>query len=115
VDNSIKHGGAELREIEIGCREEKDHHVVSFRDDGVGIKEMGSNKIFDRFERQESARQRDGSGLGLAIVKEIVERHNGWIRLETHTHKGTLFHFAISKDPIVSQSSTPNSSLKGDR
>ena len=38
-------------------------------------------KLFDRFYRVDTSRQRsgDGAGLGLAIVKSIIEAHGGTI------------------------------------
>ena len=52
-------------------------------DDGTGIAPQHRAHIFDRFTRLDEARTRDagGSGLGLAIARDVIERHNGSVRL----------------------------------
>ena len=98
VDNALKYGGDNLLEIKIGYKEDKAFHLFSFSDDGVGIKEEDKEKIFKRFQRNETSKGKAGSGLGLAIVKEIAERHQGEAWAETNTNKGTTFYISISKD-----------------
>jgi two-component system, OmpR family, sensor kinase len=48
-------------------------------DDGPGIAPAERERVFDRFNRTDSARDRasGGTGLGLAIVRAIVEAHGG--------------------------------------
>jgi two-component system OmpR family sensor kinase len=55
--------------------------VIDVRDSGEGIPKELREKVFERFFRADSSRNRDtgGSGLGLAIVKGIVTRHSGSI------------------------------------
>ena len=51
-------------------------------DDGPGIPEEERVRIFERFHRTDSARDRKtgGAGLGLAIVQAIAEAHDGQVR-----------------------------------
>jgi signal transduction histidine kinase len=48
-------------------------------DDGPGIPPAQRERVFDRFYRTDSARDRasGGAGLGLAIVRAVVEAHGG--------------------------------------
>ncbi|MBO2914391.1 Cu(+)/Ag(+) sensor histidine kinase [Enterobacter sichuanensis] len=52
---------------------------------GTPIPQVHLSKLFDRFYRVDSSRQRkgEGSGIGLAIVKSIVTAHHGKVRVES--------------------------------
>ena len=65
--------------------------IVSIRDEGVGISEEDTKRIFDRFSRVDDSRTKatGGTGLGLAIVKRIVEIHKGEIEILSELGKGT--------------------------
>ncbi|MDO4241447.1 MAG: HAMP domain-containing sensor histidine kinase [Microbacteriaceae bacterium] len=51
------------------------------RDHGEGVPEQIRDRIFDRFWRADTSRNREtgGSGLGLAIVNSIVSAHKGTV------------------------------------
>ncbi len=98
VDNSLKYGGDRLSRIWTGYEESDDFHVFSFSDNGKGLKEEDSEKIFGAFQRNETSRGVEGAGLGLTIVKEIAERHGGKVWVEPGTRKGTTFYISISKN-----------------
>jgi signal transduction histidine kinase len=55
--------------------------VLAVEDDGPGIPVDQRERVFDRFHRTDSARNRarGGAGLGLAIVRAIVEAHGGTV------------------------------------
>jgi len=97
VDNALKYGGAGLRSIRIGYREEPDRHVISVHDDGITLLVEDTEALFQAFHRDETSRGIEGTGLGLATVKEIAERHGGKAWLETSGQVGTTFCFSISK------------------
>ena len=98
VDNALKYGGEELSEISIDHKESDDEHILSVRDDGVGLKDERSKHIFQRFWRDANSKGIEGTGLGLAIVKEIAERHNGRVWLEPGNSRGLTFYITISKN-----------------
>ncbi len=98
VDNSLKYGGESLSTIWTGYEESEDFHIFSFSDNGKGLKEEDSEKIFRAFQRNETSRGVEGAGLGLTIVKEIAERHGGRVWVEPRRKKGTTFYISISKN-----------------
>ena len=55
--------------------------TVAVDDDGPGVPAVERERVFERFHRVGSARDRGsgGSGLGLAISRAIVEAHGGHI------------------------------------
>jgi K+-sensing histidine kinase KdpD len=98
LDNAMKYGGESLGKLTIGYQESETHHIFSFSDDGVGIRDDERAKIFEKFERRETSRGLSGTGLGLASVREIAERHGGQARLEGQEEGGgTTFSVSVSK------------------
>ncbi|WP_334116203.1 sensor histidine kinase [Ligilactobacillus sp.] len=78
--------------------------VVKIENDGEPIPESAVPQLFDRFYRAESSRSREtgGSGLGLAIVQSIVERHNGYIYVESNAELTSfVMHFPTEHKNVV--------------
>jgi signal transduction histidine kinase len=67
--------------------------IVAVRDEGLGIADEHSERIFDRFFRvdQTDNRRGGGSGLGLAITKGIIDGHGGRIWVESAPGLGSTF------------------------
>ncbi|MBF0495518.1 MAG: GAF domain-containing sensor histidine kinase [Deltaproteobacteria bacterium] len=97
VDNSLKYGGTCLTEIQITYQEDRDYHVFSISDNGVGISAAAQEKICEPFQRNETSRGIDGIGLGLAIVKELTRRHGGTVSVDSEPGKGVSFSITIAK------------------
>lgn len=98
VDNALKYGGDELSEINIGYEASDGFHILSLKDDGIGIAEKDSRNIFSPFERSVTAIGIEGTGLGLAIAHEIANQHKGKVWTEPGPEKGIIFYISISKD-----------------
>jgi two-component system phosphate regulon sensor histidine kinase PhoR len=92
VDNAIKFSDKHKK---INIRLEKDENFVKIEieDFGVGIKKVDVKKIFERFYRGENEKifNTKGSGLGLTLVKQIVEAHQGTIKVESEFGRGSVF------------------------
>lgn len=73
-------------------------------DQGVGIPQDQLPRIFERFYRGDTARnRRRGTGLGLAIVAAIVRAHDGRIDVQSQPGKGTVFRLSFRQAPPRSQ------------
>jgi len=80
--------------IEIGLRtiniKGQSYANMSVSDNGSGI-EGDTSKIFEPFYSTKSS----GSGLGLAISKQIIEKHGGWIEVESQPNEGSVFRLFL--------------------
>ena len=70
---------------------ERDAVVVEFADDGPGMPQDVSDRVFNPFFTTKAR----GSGLGLAIVRRIVDAHDGSIDLKTAPGHGTLIRVTL--------------------
>lgn len=96
AENSIKYtepGGW----VYIEMYRDKQEVYITIADNGIGIKEEETEKIFDRFYRVDKARAREtgGTGLGLSIARASVELHGGSIFVESEEGVGSLFRIII--------------------
>jgi signal transduction histidine kinase len=76
------------------------------RDNGSGIPADKLPKIFEPFYTTKSgpdASGKGGTGLGLAMCRDIIEAHNGRIRVDSTVGKGTSFTLKL---PTVSKART---------
>jgi signal transduction histidine kinase len=67
---------------------------LTVRDTGSGIPADILPRIFDRYfstKNGPDATGKGGSGLGLAACREIIEAHQGKIRVESKVGAGTTF------------------------
>ncbi len=69
------------------------YSIIKIEDTGIGIPHDKIEKLFDRFYQIEykSNRKYPGMGLGLTIVKNIIDRHNGKIKVSSVLGKGSVF------------------------
>lgn len=66
-------------------------------DNGLNIVDADKGKIFERFYRADTARNKytGGNGLGLTIAQWIVQQHHGVIKVQDVHPKGVLFVIRI--------------------
>ncbi len=68
------------------------------QDTGVGIAPENLGRVFDPF----FTTNRNGTGLGLSVVHQIVDRHSGFIRVESEVNIGTTFTIVLPSARVVS-------------
>jgi signal transduction histidine kinase len=69
--------------------------LISLSDNGIGIAEEFTEKVFVIFQRLHGRDAYAGTGIGLALCKKIVEYHGGTIWIDTSYTDGTKFQFTI--------------------
>ena len=87
---------------------DRTHLTISVSDTGIGIAKEDLSRIFGRFWRADASRAREagGLGVGLAVTKQIVERHHGFISVESELEKGTTFTIHLPREQQQQPSST---------
>ncbi|PEL28067.1 two-component sensor histidine kinase [Bacillus toyonensis] len=97
ITNAIRYT-PEKEDIIISTIDEPSRIKVCIENKGAHIEEDQLDKIWDRFYRIDSSRQRSegGTGLGLAISKNILELHGSEYGVQ-NTVDGVLFYFYLQK------------------
>ncbi|WP_433945356.1 HAMP domain-containing sensor histidine kinase [Paenibacillus sp. SN-8-1] len=94
LDNALKYSKAPV-ELSLSVQSEpatgRQGAQIRVKDSGIGIPPEDLTRVFERFYRVDSSRHRKtgGTGLGLAIAKNLVELHQGSIRIESEENVGT--------------------------
>lgn len=72
---------------------------VAVHDEGVGIPQGASERVFGKFSQVDSSdvRKVGGTGLGLNITKQIVERHNATIDYVSELGVGSSFYIEFDR------------------
>ena len=80
IDNAIKHC-EEKGKIIVNLTKKNKQIILEVKNMGLPIKKEDEEKIFERFYKVDTSRNRNSNnyGLGLAIAKNIVEKHHGSI------------------------------------
>ena len=96
LSNALKFtpkGGTVEVSLTIRNVDDREFAELIISDTGVGIPEEKLPKIFDRFFQvgKASNQVQEGTGIGLSLVKDLVELHDGQIRVESEVGKGTTF------------------------
>jgi PAS domain S-box len=107
IENAIKFRKPDIPpQIHISSRKDKETHIFSVKDNGIGMEPQYTGKIFEVFKRLHTIDEYKGAGIGLAISKRIIERHMGKIWVESELNRGSTFYFSIPlnlKNPSKSE------------
>ena len=80
---------------------EGDYVALTVADSGVGIPPKDIQQIFEPFYTKK-VMGRSGTGLGMAVVWGTVKDHGGYIDVQSHEGKGTVFtlYFPASREDL---------------
>ena len=91
IDNAIKHSYKDTY-INVNLYKNNNNIIIDVINNGDNISKEDIDKIFERFYRSDKSRNRNSNryGLGLAIAKNIVNNHNGDIKVISENNYTTF-------------------------
>ena len=99
IGNALKYKSEDRNpKIEISAQDLGNEYLFIIQDNGIGIDESQSDRLFKIFQRLHSKDSKyPGTGMGLAICKKIIEREKGKIWFESTPGLGSKFMFTVPK------------------
>lgn len=102
VSNAVRYspdGGV----IRISWKKRKERVVLEVSDTGVGIEAEHIPRLSERFYRVDKGRSQSsgGTGLGLAIVKHVLQRHDGYLEIDSTPGIGSTFRCSFPKSRLI--------------
>lgn len=95
ISNVLKHSQA--TQIGISITYSEGHAMIKVSDNGIGISNEDLPYILNRLYKCDYSRSTSSNGLGLAIVNELVNAHNGQIKVESSLNSGTTFEILLPR------------------
>lgn len=85
--------------IDLACVNNDEFIEIRVSDNGIGIPNDKVENVFDRFYQVNDSDKRgyEGTGIGLSLTKELVELHQGEIRVESEVGRGSTFIIKLHK------------------
>ena len=90
VDNAVKYTPPGGR-IRVSAKAYEMFVCIEVADDGMGIKEEETAKIFQRFYRSQQAADEKGVGIGLYLTREIIREQGGYVKVASRPGVGSVF------------------------
>ncbi len=92
IDNAYKYSGDKPK-IEISTHNTPEGVIITVHDNGIGMSTETQKQIFNKFYRLPTGNIHNvkGFGLGLYYVKNIIEQHDGSIKVSSELNRGSRF------------------------
>ncbi len=99
ISNAIKYSPAGGL-VELAYHADSQTHTVGVRDHGIGIPKQEQKKVLQGYYRAKNATKvkTHGTGVGLWVTKMIIEQHDGVLRLDSQTGKGTSVFVTLPRN-----------------
>ncbi|WP_273768752.1 MULTISPECIES: sensor histidine kinase [unclassified Nostoc] len=94
IVNALKHNPPGLL-LTINAIRKDDKIYCTVSDNGVGISQQQSDRLFDLYFRGASIRNSVSLGLGLYLCKQIINAHGGEIGVNSALDAGATFWFTL--------------------
>ena len=89
IKNAVEHS-SDNSNIYINVENTSVFVKIQIKDEGEGISKKDINHIFERFYKSKNSSE-NSIGIGLSLAKTIIEKANGYIKVESEDGKGTMF------------------------
>lgn len=92
-------------QIIVRVQNDQGYLSIAVSDNGIGMTAEESEKVFDRFYQVQNAETSNlaGSGIGLAFSKNIVDLHQGEIKIHSSKEEGTVVKILFPLEEIRSE------------
>lgn len=94
IVNAVKHNPPGLS-ITINAIAQEDKIYCTVTDNGVGLSQKQSERLFDLYFRGSNNRNSLSLGLGLYLCKRIINAHGGEIGVDSTPNAGATFWFTL--------------------
>lgn len=95
LKNAIEHSNQKSK-IYIEVENTSVFLKIKIRDEGQGISKIDQKHIFERFYKAKNSSE-NSIGIGLALAKTIIEKNNGYVKVDSEVGKGTTFEIKYLK------------------
>ena len=100
IGNGIKFHGDRPPVVHVSANKRDHEWLFAVQDNGIGIEEKYSHRLFVVFQRLHNQSEYPGTGIGLALAQKIVERHGGRIWFESVPGLGSTFYFTLPTEEL---------------
>ncbi|OQP57868.1 hypothetical protein A4R26_23455 [Niastella populi] len=93
IDNGIKYNNSAPKMITVSTTNTDEHVLLSIKDNGIGMSDAITRRIFDKFYRAPNWKKEpiQGLGLGLHYARQCVEAHNWKLDVKSKPGEGSEF------------------------
>lgn len=95
IKNCIEHSKEDSK-IKIEVENNSIFVKIKITDEGEGIAKEDLSHIFERFYKSKQVSE-NSIGIGLSLAKTIIEKENGYIKVDSELGKGTTFEIKYLK------------------
>lgn len=93
IDNGIKYNNSAPKMITVSTTNVDEYVMLSIKDNGIGMNEAITRRIFDKFYRAPNWKKEpiQGLGLGLHYARQCVDAHNWKLDVKSKPEEGSEF------------------------
>jgi signal transduction histidine kinase len=99
ISNAIKFSNP-AGTVSVTCIEKNDQLEISIADNGCGMEQKNIDNLFcmDKKCHTVGTAGEKGTGLGLLLCKDLLDKHNGQIKVTSQKDQGTTFIICLPKN-----------------